>query len=183
MIANASSGALFGLFTFTMTGSSLQFVFLNTTSVENLSRKVKIHTFAIYMPHPPPPQTIAPFQTITYPIVSASQDHLRASMPASRTFAILHTRAGENPWDLGYYENFCLVMGRTPLDWVLPLRYSPLCDHSLGESDFPLGPVIRRMKEEAGIALPVHEAGASRKRRRSRRGKSRSRDEMTANPS
>jgi len=160
---------LFGLFTVVMTGSSLQFVFLNLTSIENLQRETKIWTLAVYIPHPPPRTTIVSFQTITYPLNRSYQNPPEIA-PPSRTFAILHSKPGESPFDLGYSKNFQSVMGHSFLDWVLPIRYSPLCDHSSGESAFPLGPVIQRMRQDAGIDLPRDSvSGGRRHRRRSRR--------------
>lgn len=144
---------MFGIFTLTISGNSLYFVFLNTTTVENLSRTIKVHTFAVHTSHPLPLQTVAPFQTITYPLVPASQEHRRDNLPASRNFVILHTQPGENPWDLGLWRNFKSVMGDHPLDWLLPLRYSPICDHNNEESEFPLGPVMQRLKEEADLCI------------------------------
>ena len=54
------------------------------------------------------------------------------------------------------------------MDWLLPWRSSPCCDHS-GESAFVLGPVVQRMKEEAGI-IPRER---KKKRRRKDKGKQR----------
>jgi palmitoyltransferase len=148
-----------------MSITSLQFAILNVTSIENLSRKTKVWTLAVYMPHPPPPSIIASFQTITYPL-----NYLHASPSkntTARTFAILHSKPGENPFYLGKYKNFQSVMGYGFLDWVLPLRYSPCCDHSSDESAFALGPAVQRMRKDAGINDSMSKG--RRHRRRSRR--------------
>ena len=152
-----------------MSLSSLQFVLLNTTSVENLSRQTKIWTLAVHISRPPANPNHTPFQTITYPLTSPP-----AGTPSTppRTFAILHSKPGENPYDLGYYGNFKSVMGTNIFDWLLPLRYSPCCDHDTGESAFALGPVVRRMREEAGLSL-THNGGENHKQHRRRRRKSR----------
>ena len=71
-----------------------------------------------------------------------------------KTFAILHTKPGENPFDLGPYQNFKTVMGDHWYDWLLPIRHSPCCNHDRKDSQFPMGPVIQRMRVEAGIAGP-----------------------------
>ncbi|EER41343.1 conserved hypothetical protein [Histoplasma capsulatum H143] len=69
-----------------------------------------------------------------------------------RDFAILHTKPGENPWDLGSpLENFKEVMGYSFLDWFSPLKNSPCTDHNSQESAFRLGPVVRRLRREAGL--------------------------------
>ena len=165
-----SRASMFELFTAGLTLSSLQFVFINTTSVENLSRKVKVYNLAIYMPRPPDPLSNPPFRTITYPLTQPG-DSSSPSGP-TRTFAILHTKPGENPWDLGPFGNFKQVMGEHWYDWVLPIKYSPLSNHDSGESDFVLGPVVQRLREEAGIALPQGESGRKSGRRKHRRSKS-----------
>ena len=146
-----------------MSLSSLQFVLLNTTSVENLSRKVKIWTLAVYIPRNVQLPAHKPFQTITYPLTPSTQG---ASVDPPRTFAILHSKVGENPFDLGPWGNFKDIMGTNVLDWLFPLRYSPCCDHEHGESAFALGPVVQRMREEAGIAVPRGEKEKKRRRQR-----------------
>ena len=140
-----------------MSGSSLDFVFRNSTSIENLS-KARVCTLAVYLPNLPDPNTEPRFQTITFQSPSSASP--------TRTFAILHSKPGENPYDLGRLCNFKSVMGDRWIDWLLPLRSSPCCDHS-GESAFALGPVVQRMKEEAKI-VPVE---TRRKRRRKSKGK------------
>ena len=150
-----------------MTGISLEYAFLNTTSVETLSRKVKVWSLAVYLPNPPAPGTANSFQTITYPlhIPEPGSRH-----PHPRTFAILHSKAGQNPFDLGWRENFKSVMGSSLADIFLPLKYSPCCDHSSGECSFALGPEFQRMKEAAGLAGPKSStSGRRRRRRKSRR--------------
>lgn len=162
-----------------MFGSSFQFVLVNTTTVENLSRHTKVWTLAVYMPNPP---TSAPtsFQTITYPLKtqprrsSLNTDGLPVPSPPPRTFAILHSKPGENPWDLGPRGNFRAVMGEKWWDWISPLRYSPCCNHDRGDSAFEMGPVVDRMRERAGIATArdgnAFRMPSRRRRRRSTRG-------------
>ncbi len=170
------SAGLFALFTLGMTLSSLQFAFLNTTTIENLSRKTKVWTLAIYMPRPPSPQSAAlRFQTITYPLAPTltNPDDSAAAAPPQppgppRTFAILHTKPGQNPWDLRPYRNFKSVMGEHWYDWFLPVKHSPCSRHDGEESLFELGLVVDRMREEAGIALPRGEGGKPHRRRRRR---------------
>ncbi|MCJ1400051.1 hypothetical protein MMC11_003254 [Xylographa trunciseda] len=148
-----------------MSLSSLQFVLLNTTSVENLSRKSKIWTLAVHITQSPASPNHKPFQTITYPLTPPPPGTPSTS---PRTFAILHSQPGENPYNLGYYGNFKSVMGTNFFQWILPLRYSPCCDHDSGESAFALGPVVQRMREEAGLS-PTHNGDGTKKRHRRRR--------------
>ena len=44
-------------------------------------------------------------------------------------------------------------MGEHWYDWLLPIRYSPCTNHNWGDSQFATGPVVDRMREEAGIAI------------------------------
>ena len=64
-------------------------------------------------------------------------------------------------------------MGTNFFDWVVPLRYSPCCDHDSGESAFALGSVVQRMREEAGLSLTrdedVNHKHNRQRRRRTRR--------------
>ena len=147
-VITVALAALFGLFTVGMFGSSMQFALINTTTIENLSRKTVTYQIAIHMPYPqerPPP-----FPTITY---STNQLPPGGQAPpaALKTFAILHSRPGDNPWDLGAFRNFKEVMGEKWYDWILPIKHSPCTNHDRVESQFAVGPVIDRMREEAGI--------------------------------
>ena len=160
------SAGLFALFSIGMSASSLQFTILNTTSVENLGRKSKIWTLAVYIESPR--SDIAntghtPYQTITYPLSSPPN-----SAVPRRSFAILHTKPGDCPFDLGPWGNFREVMGYSIWEWLLPVKMSPCCDHRSGESAFKLGPVVQRMREEAGLPVPESVSSGKRKRRRHR---------------
>lgn len=135
-----------------MTGSSLQFAFLNTTTIENLTRRSKVWQLAIYMARPPTGQSGIGFPSVTYPLID--DPSIPQTPNSKRTFAILHSKPGENLWDLGPFENFKSVMGIHWYDWFIPLRYSPCCDHSRGESQFQMGHVVERMREEAGLVPP-----------------------------
>ncbi|KAL8667556.1 MAG: hypothetical protein Q9168_007230 [Polycauliona sp. 1 TL-2023] len=161
--------ALFSLFLLGMSGSSLQFVFLNTTTIENLSRKTKVWQLAVLMPPVPahsynPP----PYRTITY----GQQDDPNTNM---RTFAILHSKPGENPWDLGSFRNFKSVMGENWYDWFLPIKPSPCAKHERPDCEFETGDVVDRMKVEVGIISPPHTPIDDEKPRRHRRRRRRRR--------
>lgn len=139
-----------------MTGSSLQFALINTTTIENLSRRTKVWTLAVHMPKPP--QTSTGFRTVSFSattLTTESDAHAEdQGSGAVKTFAILHTKPGENPFDLGPYQNFKTVMGDHWYDWLLPIRYSPCCNHDREDGQFAMGPVVQRMRAEAGIASP-----------------------------
>ena len=138
-----------------MTASSLQFALSNTTTIENLTRKTIVWTLALYLPTLP--ETTPTFRTISYSAgQTLEESNARSGQPPRgiRTFAILHTKPGENPFDLGIYNNFKSVMGDHWYDWLLPIRYSPCSDHDRQDSQFALGPVVQRMRREAGIVYP-----------------------------
>lgn len=121
--------------------------------------------------------------TITYPL-HLPMDRPPLPAPQPRTFAILETLPGMNPWDVGApYPNFKAVFGQKLHDWLLPVKHSPCCDHSSLVSIYPLGPDFEELLVEAGLAyrpshLPLrmrHSSDlgrtqtASRRRRRKRR--------------
>ena len=153
-----------------MTGSSLQFAIVNTTTIENLSRKTIVWTLALYM-HKLPEATPG-FRTISYSAgLTSEESNTHTDHPSRevRTFAILYTKPGENPFDLGPYRNFVSVFGDYWYDWILPIRYSPCCNHDRQEGEFAMGPVVQRMRREAGIEFPEEVDEKSHRRRRHRR--------------
>lgn len=154
-----------------MTLGSLQLAMHNLTTIENLDHRTKVWTLAIYIPRPqdvgidPETHWAATFPTVSYP-AQRNSPQLRAkdSNPEDRrVFAILRTQPGENPWDLGSpLKNLQQVMGYTVAEWLLPFKQSPCADHSSLESAFALGPVVQRLKQEAGLEPPSdqHDSGA-----------------------
>ncbi|KKZ63713.1 hypothetical protein EMCG_02020 [[Emmonsia] crescens] len=157
--------ALFCLFSLGMLGSSLQLACINSSTIENLDRRSKVWTLAILIP-----SSIKfnrdgsePGAAPSFPIVSFSSpfgicsplqntSDIGSSDLLRRDFAILHTKPGENPWDLGSpLANFKEVMGYSFLDWFSPLKNSPCTDHNSQESAFRLGPVVQRLRREAGL--------------------------------
>lgn len=159
--------------------SSLQFALLNTTTIENLDRRTKVWTIAVRIPDNIQLPTPLPFYTITYPLGSMDPNQEKTATPRvapsstkTRTFAILHSKPGESPWDLGYWRNLKSVMGEHWYDWILPLRYSPCSDYDRYEAAFETGPVVQRMKEDAGLVPPsvrYQETPYERRHRRKRR--------------
>lgn len=126
----------------------------NTTTIESLNR-AKVWTLAVLIPRPnefyasKPPQWTPPFATVSY-LVDSSVPETPGS--PRREFAILHSRPGENPFDLGsLLANLRDVMGHSILDWFIPLKLSPCVDHGRRESVYALGPALQRMKQEAGL--------------------------------
>lgn len=74
---------------------------------------------------------------------------------ATRTFAILNMKQGQNPWDLGsLLLNWETVMGTSVIDWVLPIKRSPCCNHEDAESQFEIGPSVDLLKASVGFMTP-----------------------------
>lgn len=170
---------LFGLFTAGMTLSSLQLAALNLTTIENLNRRSVVWTLAIRVPEHLLARLFAmdspwapTFRMVSYPPESSAPAQTQTTQLAvgeRHVFAILHTLPGENPFSLDSpFKNIQQVMGYNILDWFLPLRQSPCADHSSQESDFALGPVVTRLKQEAGL-LPPPANGNGIKQRDSKR--------------
>ncbi|KAL2849189.1 zf-DHHC-domain-containing protein [Aspergillus pseudoustus] len=166
----------FGIFTFGMTLSSLQLAAMNLTTIENLSRRSVVWTLAIRVPNhvlsrlQPGSRWAPTFRTLTYPLPPippppppmpsqpGSGEGYPPAPPPPQTdgeqhvFAILQTLPGENPFDLGSpYKNLQQVLGHSIIDWFLPVKHAPCGDHSSLESEFELGPVVARLKREAGL--------------------------------
>ena len=156
-----------------MTGSSLQFALLNTTTIENLSRHSKVWLLAVHLPVSVTSSMAAGLPTVTYPLVTAAS--FAQSPDPARTFVILRSKPGENPWDCGPLENFKSVFGERWYDWILPLKYSPCVNHDGSKSQFALGPAVERMRLEVGLStLPAADLKprverTRRKRKRSKR--------------
>lgn len=111
-------------------------------------------------PHPgagngyqPPPQPPMP----THPGVGGGYPPPLPQPPTGaeqHVFAVLQTLPGENPFDLDNpLKNLQQVLGYSIVDWLLPLKRSPCTDHSSLESEFAMGPVVSRLKREAGLEL------------------------------
>lgn len=162
-IALIALSTLFGLFTGGMSGSSLQFALYNLTTIENLAYKRKPWTLAVLIPSGfEAPKEYYP--TITYPLPlpknqgerteERSEDMVGRETTrdgrAKRTFAIIQLGIGRNPWDLGYAANFRSVMGNKPIDWFLPIKRSPLCNHESEESWFEYGRWVEQMLIDVG---------------------------------
>jgi palmitoyltransferase len=206
-ILTLAFAAMFLLFSAGIFASTFQLAVINSTTVENLSRKTKIWYLAVYMPRPEEVMRRrgnsggTPLRTIRYPRPPEEQQVLlqqsgnlpaQASTTAShspvdlpvRTFAILETPAGFNPWDCGPLQNIKEVMGNHLIDWFLPLRHSPCAKHSSDTSMFRLGPQVEGLKEDAGLVTWRHgvtdERPTHRKKRRRRKSQLLS-DQMHAN--
>ncbi|KAL2269397.1 hypothetical protein VTJ83DRAFT_1581 [Remersonia thermophila] len=173
---------VFGIFTFTMTATSVRSILVNLTTVDHLKAKSAVHQLAVRVPlgTPPGPK----YNVITYPLpkppATAGAPGARGSAEplsardqlASRTYAIVRTEKGENPWDLGVWRNWTSVMGRRPWDWFLPIRASPRYEST--ESFYEMGPVYKKLRARFGLpALDDDAAGEKGGGRRDQGGRGR----------
>lgn len=177
-----------------MTISSIQLSMLNITTIENLNRRSIVWALAIRVPdHLLERLWVADspwaptFRMVSHPLEppTSTTEQQTNNGPATErhVFAIVHTLPGENPFDLGSsLKNVQQVMGYSVADWLLPCKQSPCADHSSLESAFALGPVVTRLKQEAGL-MPAPEDGARSQgqpaKRHRRRGKHRNWRDMT----
>ena len=100
-----------------------------------------------------------------------------------RTFAILHTLPGDNPWDLGYLGNLKSVLGDHIYDWFLPLKFSPATDHERYGSEFEFGHVVKKLRHDYGIVWDEDRHDERRRHRRRRRSIRRTKGEETSEKS
>ncbi|KAI5464010.1 DHHC palmitoyltransferase-domain-containing protein [Mariannaea sp. PMI_226] len=168
IVASLVLASIFALFTISMTLTSVRFITTNITNIDML-RKNQTFRLAVRI-H----QNTAPtnrYETITYPLSllppseqSSSSTHRLRGAPmgtlgpvsprdeqAKRTFAILATEPGENPWNVGIWKNCTSVMGHSVLAWLLPIWHSPCCNHDSMESDYEFGPIVEKLKKRYGI--------------------------------
>jgi palmitoyltransferase len=108
--------------------------------------------------------------TITYPLY-VSPDRPPLPLPESRTFAILRTPAGMNPWNLGAYYNFTSVFGTHPHHWLLPVAHSPCTKHDSDISFYAMGWEFEQLLEDARLVQPPDFIKQARRRGSSVGGK------------
>ncbi|KAL2017618.1 hypothetical protein VTK56DRAFT_1938 [Thermocarpiscus australiensis] len=170
VIAVLVLAAVFGLFTLIMTLTSVHYILINLTTVDYVKSKNVVHQLAIRVPQGTPPGQN--YHVITYPLPKSTD---RSSLsgqagtdePASprdqlatRTFAIVRTEMGENPWDLGYYRNWKSVMGENIIDWLFPFKQSPCSMFESDESFYEMGPLYQQLR--ARFQLPEVSSGRQR---------------------
>lgn len=114
-----------------MTLTVLRFVFTNYTLIEFRRRKDTKYMAVRISPDTPQGE----YATMTFP--SDNGEH---------KFAILEVGPRQNVWDLGYRRNWKSVMGDGPLQWLLPIWYSPCCKTKTDALDYPLGDVVKNLK-------------------------------------
>lgn len=185
VIAVLIIAGFFCFFTLLMSTSSLRYVFLNMTNVDMLGATSKVYQLAVLLPRDAQinASSTTPYPTVTYPLPklelgirgeangvgrhtpATSSDstvhsrHAARDALAQRTFAILKTEPGENPWHLGYWQNWKEVMGNTAFDWFLPIRRSPCIYHESHASFYPFGPLVDEICARNGVTNPISQQG------------------------
>ncbi len=155
--------AFFGLFTFAMTGTSVRYACENLTNVDYIKAKTLVHQLAIRVPLGTPPGVN--YGIINYPLPKAKPNATESSpTPSSsvptRTFAIVRSEKGENPFDLGTYRNWKSIMGNNVLDWFLPFNPSPCETYENSTSFYEMGPLYQELRSRYGLPdLPKSETG------------------------
>ncbi|KAI4604331.1 palmitoyltransferase pfa5 [Pestalotiopsis sp. 9143b] len=169
LIAILAIGGFFGLFTFLMTTTSWRYIATNMTNVDMIGARKKVYQLAVRIPRNA--QGGDKYQTVTYPLPQPGEIYGAtfngAEQPprivqrddlAHRTFAILKTESGENPWDLGMWRNWQEIMGHNVLDWFLPIRKSPCVIHDNDESYYRMDKMLQSIRARYGIdATPADE--------------------------
>jgi palmitoyltransferase len=160
-IGGLAVATLFGLFTLTMTLTSVRYILINLTTVDYIKAKNVVHQLAIRVPRGTPPGQN--YTVITYPLPKHTNGPTQPGQPArnefssprdqlaTRTFAIVRTEMGENPWDLGYYRNWKSVMGDNLVDWLLPFNESPCATYESNESFYEMGPLYQQLRVRFGL--------------------------------
>jgi palmitoyltransferase len=182
VIAVIALGAFFGLFTVSMTLATARYIFINQTNVDVLKGKSMVHQLAIRVPRDTPPST--EYVLITYPLpkhdangasnsaspsstkTSSQPAQLERDQLATRTFAVVKTRMGENPWDLGWYSNWTSIMGNTIWEWVLPLHQSPCVGAENNISFYEMGTLYPALRRRFGLPDLRHSRRRSEMRQR-----------------
>lgn len=139
-------GALFMIFTATMAITSINLASLNMTQIDKINPKKQMYLAVLLPAAPDENPDITCIGAITYPI--------GALEGAGRTFLILQTEPGANPWDLGRLKNFKAVMGKRVWEWFLPLQRSDPGGSESAAYFYEFGPGLQDVKRAAGL-LPL----------------------------
>jgi len=191
-IALLAVSGLFFLFSGGMCMSSCQFALISSTTIENLNRKTKVWFLAVHTPsqvleeahekrielrlisYPRPPeeqlQMLQQHGASNLPSANVQQASSSSPIAATghRTFAILESAPGDNPFDIGPLSNFQEIMGMTIWEWLSPIKPSPCLKHDSMTSLYKLGPVVDEMKANTGLKTWTSQRSKSSRRQRRR---------------
>src|SRR5690606_16360045 len=150
-----------------MAVSTFQLMSRNISTIENLSHKTKQYYLAIYddslAPYSETSQTVPdsrapPVTQITFPLPKShpyyDPDDLLFSMKP-RTFRVVQTEPGVNPFDLGSkFRNCAEVMGYQLWEWIFPLTRSPIEKRGWTKYNRSL---IQRYLRQSRVQMPEDE--------------------------
>jgi len=156
-------GAFFSIFTYSMTGTAIRYICIQLTNVDYLKSKVVVHCLAIRVP----PGTLPGpnYGIVAYPQLkqadrapspnlsgrTVTDENPTAPAQDLRTFAIVKSEMGENPWDLGAYRNWKSVMGDNIIDWFFPFNSPPCSSYVSTESKYEMGPLYQQLRFRYGL--------------------------------
>ena len=161
-VATLGLAGFFCLFTLGMSLTSGKYVFENITNIDAL-RHGYVYHIAVRLPRNAT-GSMFDYPTVTYPlpiiddsdsgvnvVVANGNGSSARDRRAKRTFAILKTQPGENPFDLGPWNNWKSVMGNSVWEWMLPIKHSPCCRHDSNVSEYEFGPLIGKLKQRYNV--------------------------------
>ncbi|KAF2279655.1 zf-DHHC-domain-containing protein [Westerdykella ornata] len=153
-VAATALGGIFFLFAFGMFCTTCYNMALNYTTIEALQRDGTYNIAVL--------KTAAPSATIA----SAGKANIvyEFERPPLRSYVVLETERGQNPWDRGALRNVKDIMGESVWHWF-SWKMSPCTAHNDPRGEYIWGPAVSRLIEEHGAASA---------RRRRRRGSRRS---------
>ncbi|OCL04396.1 zf-DHHC-domain-containing protein [Glonium stellatum] len=176
--------AMFCLFSVGMAASTLQLTSQNLTTIENLNRGNAVYYLAALVESPGPVKSPVGRSgygpgIVTYPNQAHQSQPLQDSGERMRTreYIILQTEAGDNPWDIGPLRNLKSILGDNWYDWLLPIKYSPCTKHDRDDSHFEFGPVVEKLKRQAGL-IPQYNSEKPSRHRHKRRHRRHKREEI-----
>jgi len=152
---------LFAFFTVGMVSTTSKQIYNNISTVDQLSSHTKIYNIAIRDPNPPrlPSSPSSPDHPPSPPNVRRVWLPLDALPAEQKSFLIVQTKQGENPWRKdSVLENFKEVLGYSIWEWWLPFGESPMTRKDLPEGWYRWNKrIMSRLRVEAGLnPLPGH---------------------------
>ncbi|KAI7143490.1 hypothetical protein KC344_g6243 [Hortaea werneckii] len=151
-IAVLAMGIFFFLLTLETDMTAVILAVLNLTTPENIKMKTAVWQLAVRVPEgfdTSGLKTVSfPSGTLHDPEKDGSSDESEAterdkeeedervlqSAGDTHRFAILQSQPGDNPWDIGRWQNFTQMMGKYPWNWLLPIQHSPFCNPAEAKS-------------------------------------------------
>ncbi|KAF2743268.1 zf-DHHC-domain-containing protein [Sporormia fimetaria CBS 119925] len=156
--------ALFFLFTFGMFCTTFYNLAINYTTIE-IVQKGNVYNIAMLGKSSCPSSSSA-----SAPTEQQQQTGILAEIQRtpSRSYIVVQTQPGENPWDRGAVQNIRDIMGDNILSWFLPLRMSPCITGRDQRGEFGWGPAVTKLMDQYGAGAAYGRPPKTRRRRSSR---------------